>query len=703
MKKIRLRLLAACCLITALLAGCTAARRPLPEQGKPEILRDIYGVPHIYADTYADAACALGYMHALDRPEFLFRAVRSARAEGHVYFGKIVLLSDWAVAAYDLRSAAEKAWPLLSPKVREIVAAYADGINLRLAELDEKRPAYMCEVTPLDIIVWNHSRIVYSLARRLRGGRPWSQVADAAAETVHASNTWVIGPGKTRDGCIYGLMDPHWWWTGNRALYEAHLEGPEFHVYGHMHPGCPFPFLGHNKHIFWSGTASQYLHGDMCALQLDPARPEQYFYDGKWHDFEFAKMRTHLPGDRGKTRELTIRKSIWGPVFHIDEKARRAYVARLAIADRPLQMEQALAMCLARNREDFERAIGIFASVSINLVYGDDNGNYGWYLYGRLPKRSIPGHEKRGAIRTWREKMEWRGFKSIKELRQIHNPPCGYIQQCNSEPEMTVWLKDWDSLRNFPHDEKGGRVAAIGDRGASAHRLLHRAADMTDEDAKSVAADFRSIRAPEALREIFEAIRSHGRDYPNKAKLLARCESILRNWDMRLNRENTGATLFSAWNFFMGIKAESGKKKLEGGRPAIVALVKAAEFLQKEFGDIEVPLGRLQILVWGNREYPCSGGESCLRSVSFQFDRKRKRLVAVGGQGTTSVVRLKRGELARSWTLRPCSITEDKNSPYYYSWVEKYSRDEFRPTFFNREDLTNNTAEKFRLERKMGD
>ena len=102
-------------------------------KGQVEVLRDSYGVPHIYADNPEDLFQAQGYVHAQDR--FFEMDFRRHLAAGRLseLFGVSQLETDAYVRTLGWRRAAEQELTLLAPSTRRYLDAYAAGVNAYLA------------------------------------------------------------------------------------------------------------------------------------------------------------------------------------------------------------------------------------------------------------------------------------------------------------------------------------------------------------------------------------------------------------------------------------------------------------------------------------------------------------------------------------------------------------------------------------------
>jgi penicillin G amidase len=100
--------------------------------GPVEVLRDSYGVPHIYADNPEDLFAAQGYVHAQDR--FFEMDFRRHLAAGRLseLFGSSQFETDAYIRTLGWRRVAQQELGLLAPSTRRYLDAYAAGVNAYL-------------------------------------------------------------------------------------------------------------------------------------------------------------------------------------------------------------------------------------------------------------------------------------------------------------------------------------------------------------------------------------------------------------------------------------------------------------------------------------------------------------------------------------------------------------------------------------------
>ncbi|GAB4210435.1 MAG: penicillin acylase family protein [Roseiflexaceae bacterium] len=326
-------------------AGVVAAlRRPLPRtsgrthlpglHAPVEVIRDCWGVPHIYAASTADLFAAQGYVHAQDRLWQMEQSRRLASGQLAEIFGEQMLDTDRFVRILGLRRVAEREAELLEGEARLAVEAYVRGVNVFIQQHARRLPIEFTLLRlrprpwePADVLAigkilahnlsgsWDQkllrARIVAAVgperAAELEAlypaGHPLSvpdgvsyppDIGEEALRTAAAapfntsgvpgqgSNAWVVGGTRTASGRPLLSNDPHLAIQMPSLWYENHLSGASYHVTGVSLPGTPGVIIGHNERIAWGVTNAPVEVQDVYIERFDPHDPTRYEFQGKW-------------------------------------------------------------------------------------------------------------------------------------------------------------------------------------------------------------------------------------------------------------------------------------------------------------------------------------------------------------------------------------------------------------------------------------
>lgn len=433
------------------------AIRPLPEtsgdlaapvSANATILRDALGVPHIQAANWRDTIFLQGYATAQDRMWQMDALRRLAAGELAEVIGKQALASDEEARRMRLSRIADDAERTMPDADREVLAAYARGVNFYLETHRGRLPV---EFTLLnyDPRPWRmRDSILAGLQMYRTLTTTWRSEIDkqrmlqkgdrekveflfpirGGGEVQPGSNAWALSGAHTLTGKPILANDPHLDFSIPSTWYMVHLKAPDLDVTGVSLPGVPAVIIGHNRRIAWGATNLQADVQDLYREQIDP-RNGRYAFQGQ---IEQARLDRNMIAVKGaKPVELDEWVTRHGPVFLDDEN--HEYALRWTAAE-PRGFEfPFLEIDRAGNWAEFKSALGRFPGPGQNFVYADVDGNIGYHATGRLPIRpakclgDIPADGASG-------QCEWQGFIPFDDLPQSFNPPWGAIVTANQNP-----------------------------------------------------------------------------------------------------------------------------------------------------------------------------------------------------------------------------------------------------------------------------
>jgi penicillin G amidase len=536
-RRLALGLATAGATITSLgLLGHHLIRRPLPQRAGTatvdglvapvEVIRDRWGVPHIYATNETDLFFAQGYVHAQDR---LFQMDTSRRV-GAGRLAEVVgppgLASDRAARFFGWHRAAEAqvAGMLADSRTAAIAHAYAAGVNAFIGEgrlpLEFSLLAYEPEPwRPSDSAAWGavlawglsvnwetellRARLVEMLgAERAAdlmpafpadyptivpgapvGARLAEALTAAYEEIVHnlplgaipatlgaGSNNWVVSGVHTASGRPILANDPHLPPLFPTIWYENHLAAGDYHVTGFTSPGVPGVIIGHNEKIAWGITNA---FPDVQDLYVERFHPEDrllYEVEGEWIAAEERLERIYVRGWR-RPHDERVRYTRHGPVISdLVPGVHHDLALRWMCHGRNNHLRSIIELCCATDWTTFRHALSDWAFPSQNVVYADVEGNVGYLMPGRVPKRG-KGH---GLVPVpgWTNDYEWQGWIPHEELPANLNPAEGMIVTANNQvvaddfPHFLSgeWLPPYRARRilTLLQAERPLDVAAIG-------------------------------------------------------------------------------------------------------------------------------------------------------------------------------------------------------------------------------------------------
>ena len=472
---------------------------------KAEIIRDEWGVPHIYGKTDADVAYGVARAHAEDDFFTLQDVVAMTRGRYGAIKGEEGAMFDYVLALLDARGTAEREYETLAPRTRAVLEAYAAGLNdYAAAHPGEVKLGNLFPVDGEDIATgfalrqpffFGLNGVVGPLASgetllpdpgpTLNGPLPDREAAENAG-----SNAFAIAPDRSGDGVTRLVSNSHQPFWGGVAWYELVVESEEgWHFAGATFPGSPFPFIGHNRDLGWTNTVNQPDMIDVYKLVLDD-KGENYRLDGKWLPLERSEVR--LPVRFGPvvlpvTREVL--RSVHGPVVRNEQGLfafRYGGMGSLATLDAYYDINK------ATTYEEWQAILARQAIPSTNFIYADKSGTIAYWYNAAIPQRQS-GPDWRGILPGDRGDLIWNALVPFDSLPHYVNPSSGFVFNANNTPfvaagkasdlspgsvppEMGVELKMTNRAYRAAKllDESGpiGRAAHLGSRVAGSFSAL---------------------------------------------------------------------------------------------------------------------------------------------------------------------------------------------------------------------------------------
>lgn len=455
-----------------------------------EIARDNHGVPRIEAQNEHDLFFALGYAHAQDRLWQMDITRRIGQGRLSELFGRVTLEFDKMFRIIGIRRIAEDVERSIAPGSRSRLQAYADGVNAFITSHKGRYPIefdllrYEPEPwTPLHSIIigrlmaWELNlswwvdltlgalveRVGYDKAAEVFPSYPpdvppivpiseWHAVVKPALAFLQTaqdycafrgiggllggSNAWVISPQKSETNSVLLANDTHLQLTNPSKWYEVSLHGAGYNVMGFSIPGVPGIVAGNNQHIAWGLTNTMADDADFYIERIDSTDPSRYIYDGQSLPLTIREEEIQVRDDT--LHYVTIRSTHHGPIvtdIHtMLKKARLPFVAsmRWTGAESSDQVEAFNKINRARNWQEFQAGVKEFSGPGQNFVYGDANGNIGYWCGVWLPKRS-PSVQSFLPLPGWEKATEWQGFVPFDQLPHLFNPPDGFLATANNK------------------------------------------------------------------------------------------------------------------------------------------------------------------------------------------------------------------------------------------------------------------------------
>jgi acyl-homoserine-lactone acylase len=426
----------------------TDAQRCEAQAKQVTIVRDDYGVPHIYGKTDADAVFGLMYTQCEDNfkgieRNYLYQLGRQAEADGESRLYEdlqMQLIADTADAIKDYKAS--------PPWFKRLMNAFADGINYYLYKHPEVKPLVFKHYEPwfplmftdgsvaatdYGDITLQESQQFYSQGPQQMGaiGKGLKrEIVEEVDKREMGSNGFAISPSKSKSGYAMLYINPHVPFYFRSEVQLVSDEG--LNVYGAVTWGQFFVYQGFNQHCGWMHTSSYADVADVYAEKVTQQNGKWvYQYNGAQKPVTEKQIKlTYLKDGQQVAKQFTGYLTHHGPVLaNRDGKwlalknYNRSYNALL----------ESWLITKASNLAEYREAMELRANTSNNTVYADDKGNTAFWYGDFMPKRN-PKYDWRQPVDGTTSATEWQGTHSIDELVHVYNPASGWIQNCNSTP-----------------------------------------------------------------------------------------------------------------------------------------------------------------------------------------------------------------------------------------------------------------------------
>jgi len=682
-------------LLSILIPMCNLCQASdLAQQGL--IRRDLYGVPHILADTEEAAAFAHGYATAEDHFLEMARLFLRARGERASVFGPSAINEDILVHRLRIWETARDRFKDIPPLMRMILDAYAAGYNLYLsAQRNQKNaPDWAMPITGVDVLA--HCRAVLLLDFSLNL-KPWRITADRIPE--FGSTMWAIGRPRSRSTHGILLANPHLRWEGSHLFHEVQLTVPgKLNVAGAALIGFPVVTIGFNDRLGWAHTVNQRHSEAVYELKLNPSNRSEYFYDGGLLPLRQETFTLRVKTDaKIETRTESAMWAHYGPIIRV--AGDRAYAYKSTNLDSINFLTQYNQMAKARSWREFRHALDMQELTMFNLAYTDREGNI-FYLYnGRIPVKP-DGYDWMRAVPGDNSRAEWYTIHPIARLPQLFNPPSGYLQNCNDAPWYSTMPVSIDR-RQYP-DYDGDQE--LGLRGQLSIRLLGAGRSLTLEDVKRFKYHDRLLLADRLKPELISLVRKRV-----KARTgLAEAVEVLKRWDNRAAADSRGAVLFVQWweDYRRHVSSPfrvqwSAQRPLDtpGGirdsSAAISALISAMATVKKSYARLAVAWGEVHRLRRGQLDLPASGlsGMGSLVPIVYRRDTDNKM---IGVAGDSYILAVEFTKVPTAYSVMAYSQSSISGSRHYNDQLSLMAEKSYKRLWISEPDICANLERAYR-------
>ena len=689
------------------------------------ILRDKWGIPHVFGKLDADAVFGMVFAQAEDdfnRVELNYINAMGRLAEVE---GESALWRDLRMKLYidplELKAkyAASPAW------LKKLMNGWADGLNWYLASHPQVKPKLLTRFEPWMALSFSEGSIGGDIEsinlKQLEAfyeKRPAPAVAMSLAmadpgkgfdKEPQGSNGFAIAPRLTAGKHALLMINPH---TSFYFRPEVHMISEEgLNAYGAVTWGQFFIYQGFNERLGWMHTSGG---GDVIDEYLETVveRDGKFFYKYGNEERPMRSRTIVLPyrtADGMASRKVTAYFTHHGPV--IREQGGKWVAVRMM--DDPVHaLEQSYGRTRARDYAAFLKVMDLRTNSSNNTVYADADGNIA-YFHGNFIPRRDPRFDWTHPVDGSDPATEWKGLHEVKDTITVFNPESGYISNTNnwpctgfgaSSPDCGAYPKYMWSL---PQNA----------RGVHAERVLHDTKDLTLDGLIGKAYDPYLT----AFEPLVPALVRDWDALPQGDALKARLAeqvALLRAWDLRWAVDSVPTSLAVYWGQDMVRQAAQRARAQEtpvvdfvqarlSAQERLESLARASDKLQADFGSWKTPWGEINRFqrISGEVDQQYDDAKPSIpvgftsanwgSLASFGMTAKQTTRRIYGDRGNSFVAAVEFGPRLRAKSILAGGESGDPKSPHFNDQAEMYSRGQFKDVLFYKEDIEKQLERKY--------
>jgi acyl-homoserine lactone acylase PvdQ len=680
-----------------------------------EIIRDDFGVPHIYGKTDADAVFGLLYAQCEDdfnrvERNYIWAIGRLAEVEGEKS-----LYSDLRANLYMTKNEAIENYDNSPKWLQDLCIAFADGINYYLKTHPEVQPKLLTHFEPWMPMYFSEGSIGGDIervsTRKIKEfyGDPENKIAvndgliRLKDDEPRGSNGFAISGDLTKSGDAMLLINPH---TSFFFRGEVHVVSEEgLNAYGAVTWGQFFVYQGFNEKTGWMHTSTGTdIIDEFEETIIKEDGKTSYKYGEELRPLDSMEVTLNYKSVDGlMDKTFMMYRSHHGPITHVNNDK---WVSTALMWSPIKALEQSFTRSKKSNHDEFYNMMDIRTNSSNNTVYADADGTIAYYHGNFIPKRNEE-FDYTKPVDGSNPETDWDGLHPLEDNIMVLNPSNGWIQNCNSTPftsalENSPKKEDYpEYMYSFPENFRG--IHAIP--------LLQKANDLTLDSLLELAYDTYLPGADLLISGLLDATNK----VPVKTPEAKEAINLLSKWDFRVSTNSVGMTLAS---FYRRAYFASGKIPTMEGNKRISRLGRfdymsktatpeerleifqiALDKLKADFGSWETPWGEFnryqrndgEIFQDFNDTKPslavgmASSSWGALASYGTRFGKDTKRQYGTSGNSFVAVVEF--GDKVKAKSMLAGGQSSDPNSPHFDDQSQRYADGEFKDVAFYREDV----------------
>jgi len=647
-----------------------------------DIVRDNYGVPHIFAKTDAELAYGLAWANAEDD----FKTIQEAYLAGNAMLSKYIGLegapADFITQFIGSKEIIDDKIGEISKDYFDVISGYAQGLN-SYAKNNPDKVLYkkLFPITPKMMMMYSQLQLFISNQGADWAGRIINNDTqdEFLNQNLAGSNVIAMNSNKTDNGETFLAINTHQPLEGPTSWYEVHLNSEEgTNIIGTLYPGTPHVLIGVNENLGWSHTVNYPDKTDVFKLKMKNNR--KYVVDGEEYNLEKLKAKISI-----KVLGIPINinrkyyRSIYGPTL---KNKSGYYSIRTPTLFNIRALEQWWRMGKSKNFTEFYNNLKMKQIPGFNIGYADRYDTIFYISNGIIPKRA-EGYNWKGIVPGDTKKTLWTEYYDIEELPQVIQPKAGFIYDANHSPFKSTSAEENPKEENY--SKRMGYETYDNNRSSRLIELIESYDKVSYQDFKDIKYDnsfpskfnynFMDISIIETLKidrdnDLFEML------------------DIIQKWNRKTDIDSKGAGIYGILYYQLVLKYRNEIQKNDNTvskETLLSALADTKAYLIDNFGSIDITLGDFQKLVRGDKEIPIWGLPDVITAMSSR-PYKDGKFQVTQGESYIGLVRFNQnGPVLES--IISYGNSDNPDSEHYTDQMDLYSKFETKKMIFDKEQV----------------
>jgi acyl-homoserine-lactone acylase len=683
------------------------------------VIRDDWGIAHVYGKTDADAVFGAIYAQAEDdfnrvETNYINSMGRLAEAEGESKIYQDLRMKLFIDPA-ELKTlyAGSPGW------LKALMNAWADGLNFYLSKHPNVKPRVIQRFEPWMALSFTEGSIGGDIERvdlnqlamfygKVQVGDAGREKEDLPAEPT-GSNGMAIGPANTATHHALMLINPHTSFFFRSELQMVSQEGLD--AYGASTWGQFFIYQGFNERAGWMHTTSGVDAVDEY-LETVLKKGDHYVYKYGNDERPVTEKEIIVPYRSGAgvaEKKFTVYYTQHGPVIREGDGK---WISIRLMHEPVKALTQSYMRTKAKDYKSYRQTMELKANSSNNTIFADADGDIAYFHGNFIPRRDT-GYDWTKPVDGSTPATEWKGLLDIDETPHLLNPKSGWLYNSNNWP----WSAAGESSpkkEDYPaYVESGGETA----RGRHAVRVLQGKKDFTLQSLMAAAYDSYLTWFEKPMPALIKAWDETAASNPLKAKLKEQIQ-VLREWDLRWAANSIATSLAVFWGDDVRRRASADASvagmavdDYVGGKAApeqlLQSLAAASDKLAADFGTWRTPWGdinRFQRLT-GDIVQPfddagpsipvgfTSATWGSLASFGARAYPGTKKWYGTSGNSFVAVVEF--GKTVHAVAVTAGGESGNPSSKHFNDEAKRYATGDLREVYFYRSQLKGHTEKEY--------